>query len=122
RSIYYDVCDFADLPEQPSFVLDSCQHVLLRQRVRAPGLAVAPDQQIVVGLQEDNGYRHALAAQLLANSRERPEELSRARVDDKSSALDRARLSAQRPEGRNHLSGKFVNGEITEILEGLKSR
>ena len=89
-----------------------------RQRMRPPGLAEAPDQRRVAGLEEDqHRIQAAHLAQLLEDLRERRQEVAFAHVDDDRDLVDVAAAHRQLGQRRDQRRRQVVDAEVAEILE-----
>src|SRR6185503_10635220 len=82
-----NIGEVADFREQLSLVANRRNHILLRQRVWPARFAVAAQQDLIIGLKENDGELNTLSFQLTVNAGEHVQKLARANIDHKRSAV-----------------------------------
>jgi hypothetical protein len=87
--------------------------------VAAPGLLVAGQQRLLVGLQEQHAVAHAGGAQVVQHGRQALEVAAAAGIGDDGGARHLGPLVDEQVDQRtDHLRRQVVHAEVALILEG----
>jgi hypothetical protein len=88
------------------------------QRVAAPGLLVAGEQRLVVGVEVEHAVAQPQRGEVLQHGAQRLEVVAPAHVGDDRGVLDLGALvDEQLDQAAEHLRGQVVDAEVAGVLE-----